>query len=106
MIIQQHIQVLLKDYVTIAMVIILVAMAMPISSNVKDKNSIFTASDEDIFFSEKKKGVYVIKKNYIRLRFYASNMDRSQVKIKHIWLITLSVETGDRQPELHVSCLH
>ena len=50
LIIQQHIQVLLKDYVTIAMVIILVAMAMPISSNVKDKNSIFTASDEDIIF--------------------------------------------------------
>ena len=26
-------------------------------------------------------------------------MDR--VKIKHIWLIILSVETSDRQPEIH-----
>ena len=34
--------------VTIALVIILVAMATPISSHVKDKNSIFTACDEDM----------------------------------------------------------
>ena len=56
----------LKDYVTIAMVIILVTMAMPISSHVKDKNSIFTACDEDMIFQQKEKswdftGVYVIK---------------------------------------------
>ena len=31
----------LRDYVTIAMVIILVTMAAPMSSNVKDKNSLF-----------------------------------------------------------------
>ena len=35
----------LRDYATIAMVIILVAMATPISSHVKDKNSIFTGCD-------------------------------------------------------------
>ena len=40
----------LKDYVTIAMVVILVTMAMPISSHVKDKKSIFTACDEDMIF--------------------------------------------------------
>ena len=40
----------LRDYVTKAMVIILVAMATPISSRVKDKNSIFTACDEDMIF--------------------------------------------------------
>ena len=38
------------NYVTIAMVIFLVTMATPISSNVKDKNSIFTARyTEDIY---------------------------------------------------------
>ena len=41
---------LLRDCVTIALVIILVAMATPISSHVKDKNSIFTACDEYISF--------------------------------------------------------
>ena len=40
----------LRDYVTIAMVIILVTMATPISSHVKDKNSTFTACDEDMIF--------------------------------------------------------
>ena len=40
----------LRDYVTIAMVIILVAIVTPISSHVKDKNSIFTACDEDMSF--------------------------------------------------------
>ena len=38
----------LRNYVTIAMVIFLVAMATPISSHVKDNNSIFTARDEDM----------------------------------------------------------
>ena len=37
---------LLRDYVTIAMAI----MATPISSHVKDKNSIFTACDADMIF--------------------------------------------------------
>ena len=51
----------LRDYVTIAMVIISVAMAAPISSHVKDKNSIFTACNEDMIF------FYVINKlcNYL-----------------------------------------
>ena len=40
----------LRVYVTIAMVIILVTMATPISSHVKDKNSTFTACDEDMIF--------------------------------------------------------
>ena len=40
----------LMDYVTIAMVIILVTMAMPIFSHVKDKNNIFPACDEDMIF--------------------------------------------------------
>ena len=40
----------LRDDVTIAMVITLVALATPISSHVKDKNSIFTACDEDMIF--------------------------------------------------------
>ena len=40
----------LRDYVTIAMVIILVAMATPISSHVKDENSNFIACDEDMIF--------------------------------------------------------
>ena len=40
----------LRNYVTIAMVIFLVAMATPISSHVKDNNSIFTAPDEDMIF--------------------------------------------------------
>ena len=39
-----------RDYVTMAMVIILVAMATPIYSYVKDKNCIFTACDEDMTF--------------------------------------------------------
>ena len=34
--------------------IMLVTMATPISSHVKDKNSIFTARDEDMIFSKKK----------------------------------------------------
>ena len=40
----------LRDYETIAMVIILVAMATPISSPVKDKNSISTVCDEDMIY--------------------------------------------------------
>ena len=40
----------LRDYVTIAMVIISVTMATPISSHVKDKNGTFTACDEDMIF--------------------------------------------------------
>ena len=40
----------LRDYVTIAMVIMIVTMATPISSHVKDKNSTFTACDEDMIF--------------------------------------------------------
>ena len=40
----------LKDYVAIAVVIILVAMATPISSHEKDKNSILTACGEDMIF--------------------------------------------------------
>ena len=40
----------LRDYVTLAMVIILVTMATLISSHVKDKNSTFTACDEDMIF--------------------------------------------------------
>ena len=40
----------LRDYGTIAMVIILVAMATPISSHVKDKNSTLPACDEDMIF--------------------------------------------------------
>ena len=39
-----------RDYVTIAMVIILEAMATPISSHKKDKNSTFTVCDEDMIF--------------------------------------------------------
>ena len=43
---------LLRDHLTIVMMIILVARATPISSHVKDKNSVLTACDEDmIFFS-------------------------------------------------------
>ena len=38
----------LRVYVTTAVVIILVAMATPMSSHVKDKSSIFTACDEDM----------------------------------------------------------
>ena len=38
----------LRDYGTIAMVIILVTMATPISSHVKDENSTFTSCDEDM----------------------------------------------------------
>ena len=40
----------LRDYVTIAMVIILVTTATPISSHVKDKKSMFTACFEDMIF--------------------------------------------------------
>ena len=45
----------LRDYVTIAMVILLVSIATPIYSQVKDKNSIVTARDEDIIFLVKGK---------------------------------------------------
>ena len=45
----------LRDYVTIAMVIVLETMTTPISSLVKDKNSIFTARDEDMNFLVKQK---------------------------------------------------
>ena len=40
----------LRDYGTIARVIILVPMATPISSHVKDINSTFTACDGDMMF--------------------------------------------------------
>ena len=40
----------LRDYGTIAMVIILVTMATSISSHVKDKNSTFTACNENMIF--------------------------------------------------------
>ena len=40
----------IRDYVTIAMVIILVTMGTPISLHVKDKNSLFTVCDEDMIF--------------------------------------------------------
>ena len=40
----------IRDYVTKAMVIILVTMATPISSHMKDKNSMSTACDEDTVF--------------------------------------------------------
>ena len=42
----------LRDYVTIALMIMLVTMATPISisSHAKDKNSTFTACDEDMIF--------------------------------------------------------
>ena len=43
----------LGDYVTIPMVIFLVTMATPISSHVKEKNSIFTVRDEDMIFYQK-----------------------------------------------------
>ena len=38
----------IRNYVTKAMVIILVTMATPISSHVKYKNSMFTVCDEDM----------------------------------------------------------
>ena len=41
---------ILRDYVTIAMMIMLVTMATPISSHVKDKNRTFTACDEEMIF--------------------------------------------------------
>ena len=47
-------QTYLRDYVTRAMVIILVAMATSISSHVKNINSIFTACDENMIFSKRK----------------------------------------------------
>ena len=40
----------LRDYVTIAIVIMLVTMATPISSHVNDKNSTFTVCDEEMIF--------------------------------------------------------
>ena len=40
--------------------IMLVTMATPISSHVKDKNSIFTAYGEDMIFQYKEKSWYVI----------------------------------------------
>ena len=40
----------LRHYGTIAMVSILVTMATPISSHVKDKNSTFTECEEDMIF--------------------------------------------------------
>ena len=44
----------LRDYITIAMVIILVTMATPISSHVQDKNSIATECNEDNIFSKRR----------------------------------------------------
>ena len=40
----------LRDYVTIAMVFILITMATPIPSHVKNKNSISIGCDEDMIF--------------------------------------------------------
>ena len=40
--------------------IMLVTMATPISSQVKDKNSIFATRDEDMIFLEKEKSWYFI----------------------------------------------
>ena len=44
----------LRDCATIAMGIFLVTMATPISLHVKDKNSIFTAHDDDMIFGKRK----------------------------------------------------
>ena len=58
----------------IAMVIILVTMATPISSHVKDKNSIFTARDEDMIF-------YYINTSEIPSELSRENFISSHVKI-------------------------
>ena len=63
----------LRDYVAIAMVIILVAMAKPMS--LLDKNSIFTACDENMIFRKRKKsryftGFYVIRRFNIAVNSY------------------------------------
>ena len=71
----------LMDYVTIAaMVVILVTLATPISSHVKDKNSIFTSCDEDMIFSKGK--ILVFK------RCLSSNT----CLCTWIWILSLSVQ--------------
>ena len=47
-------------------------MATPISSHVKDKNSIFTARDEDMFFLGKGKIVVFHQYLYNKVRFQGS----------------------------------
>ena len=49
-----HLSTFLRDYVPIAMVIILVTMATPMPSHVKDKNRIFTECDEEWIFCKRK----------------------------------------------------
>ena len=55
----------LRDCVTIAMVISLVAVATPISSHVKDKNSIFTTCDEDLYDFLVKGKILVFQRCYV-----------------------------------------
>ena len=50
-----------------------VTMATPISSHVKDKNSIFTARDEDMIFQKKEKSWYFISIYTIKL--YINKVD-------------------------------
>ena len=52
--------------------IMLVTMATPISSHVKDKNSIFTARDEDMFFLVKGKILVFHQYLYNKVRFQGS----------------------------------
>ena len=47
--------------------IMLVTMATPISSHVKDKNSIFIARDEDMIFQLKEKSWYFISIYIIKI---------------------------------------
>ena len=60
----------LRDYVTIATVVILVTMATPISSHVKNKNRIFSECNEDMivhsfFFVIKNNNLLSHSVNYI-----------------------------------------
>ena len=54
--------------------IMLVTMATPISSHVKDKNNIFTTHNEDMIFSSLEKSWYFISIYIIKVFFeYSSN---------------------------------
>ena len=71
----------LRDYGTIAMVIILVTMATPISSHVKDKKSTFTACDEDIIFLVKGE-ILVFHRCLCNKYILSTKRERSEIRTK------------------------
>ena len=66
----------------------LVTMATPISSHVKDKNSIFTARDEDMIFQEIKGNIFVFHQYLYNKMFFIVLGSSFIAEMLHSTLIT------------------